>query len=116
MPSAPVLAGQIGLVVGVANKRSISWGIAKAAAAEGATIALTYQNERPAENVNELAATLQDPAVLPCVVTRDDELDALFQAINDRYHRLDFIVHGAAFAEREDLERPFLHTSRAGFA
>jgi enoyl-[acyl-carrier protein] reductase I len=116
MPAEPVLSGQIGLVVGVANKRSLSWAIANAAASQGATVVLTYQNERLAENVHELAATLRDAAVLPCDVAHDDQLDALFQAIDERYQRLDFVVHGAAFAERDDLTRPFLHTSRAGFA
>jgi enoyl-[acyl-carrier protein] reductase I len=116
MPSAPVLSGQIGLVVGVANKRSIAWSIAKAATSEGATIVLTYQSDRLAENVQELAAELTGALVLPCDVTQDDQLDAVFAAIDEKFSRLDFVIHGAAFAEREDLDRPFLHTSRAGFA
>ena len=116
MPSAPVLSGQIGLVVGVANKRSIAWAIARAAASEGATIAITYQSDRLAENVQELAADLTNPLILPCDVTRDDQLDAVFAAIDERHSKVDFVIHGAAFAEREDLDRPFLHTSRAGFA
>ena len=116
MPAEPILNGQIGLVVGVANKRSIAWAIARAAAAEGATLALTYQNERLAENVQELAATLADPQILPCDVARDDQLDALFDAVRAKHGKLHFVIHGAAFAEREDLDRPFLQTSRAGFA
>ena len=114
----PVLAGKVGLIVGVANKRSIAWAIAQAAVAEGATIVLTHQGERLEENVRELAATL--PAgtadlLLPCDVTSDSEMDAVFSAIGEKHGGLDFLVHGAAFADREDLARPFYETSRDGF-
>ncbi|HET9369930.1 MAG TPA: enoyl-ACP reductase [Vicinamibacterales bacterium] len=114
-PIGPVLSNQVGLVVGVANKRSLAWAIARAAAGEGASIALTYQNERLEENVRELAAALTDPMILPCDVNDDAQLDAVFHAIADRHGGLDFVVHGAAFADREDLSRPFYETSRAGF-
>jgi enoyl-[acyl-carrier protein] reductase I len=116
MPSAPVLSGQVGLVIGVANKRSIAWAIARAAASEGASVVLTYQSERLGENVRELAAELDASLILPCDVTQDEQLDAVFAELDARYSKLDFVVHGAAFAEREDLDRPFLQTSRAGFA
>jgi enoyl-[acyl-carrier protein] reductase I len=106
----------VGLVVGVANKRSISWAIARAAAAAGARLVLTYQGARLEENVRELAATLDDPLVVPCDVTNDAEIDALFAAIAARHGRLDFVVHGVAFAHRDDLDRPFVETSREGFA
>jgi enoyl-[acyl-carrier protein] reductase I len=109
------LAGKVGLVVGVANKRSISWAIADAVARAGASLALTHQNERLEENVRELASTLADPLVLPCDVANDAEIDALFQAIVERFGRLDFVVHGAAYADRDDLARPFVDTSREGF-
>jgi enoyl-[acyl-carrier protein] reductase I len=109
------LAGKAGLVVGVANKRSLAWGIAQAAAAEGASLALTYQGERLEENVRELAASLQDPLILPCDVTNDSEMDAVFSAVSSRFGGLDFLVHGAAYALREDLARPFVETSREGF-
>jgi enoyl-[acyl-carrier protein] reductase I len=114
----PVLAGKVGLIVGVANKRSIAWAIAQAAVAEGATIVLTHQGERLEENVRELAATL--PAgtadlLLPCDVTVDAEIDNVFSAIGEKHGGLDFLVHGAAFADREDLARPFYETSRDGF-
>ena len=108
-------AGKVGLVVGVANHRSLSWGIAKAAAAEGASLVLTYQGERLQENVQELSAELQEPLILPCDVTSDEQMDAVFAAIAAKYGGLDFLVHGAAFAEREDLARPFSETSREGF-
>jgi len=111
-----VLQGKVGLVVGVANKRSLSWAIAQAAGAQGASLALTYQGERLEENVRDLSEGLTDPLILPCDVTNDDQLDAVFAAIDAKHGGLDFVVHGVAFADREDLARPFSETSRAGFA
>jgi enoyl-[acyl-carrier protein] reductase I len=113
--SAPALSGKVGLVVGVANKRSLAWAIAQAAAREGARLALTYQSERLEENVRELAAVLPDPLIVPCDVTDEAQLDAVFAAIQQQHGGLDFVVHGAAFAERDDLSRPFSQTSREGF-
>jgi|SRR6185503_18543241 len=110
------LAGKIGLVVGVANKRSLSWAIAQAAAAHGASLVLTFQGERLEENVRELAAETADPLILPCDVTNEGQMDAVFAAIDAKHGGLDFLVHGVAFADREDLARPFSETSRAGFA
>jgi len=110
-----VLTGKVGLIVGVANKRSIAWAIAQAAAAEGASLVLTYQGERLEENVRELAAELENPLILPCDVTDDDQMDAVYKEISARFGGLDFLVHGAAFADREDLARPFYETSREGF-
>ena len=109
------LSGKTGLIVGVANKRSIAWAIAQAAAAAGARLAVTYQGERLEENVRELAAGLQEPLLLPCDVTSDAQMDALFQAIDRDFGGLDFLVHGAAFAPREELSAPFVQTSREGF-
>src|SRR4051812_8282368 len=109
------LTGKTGLVIGVANKRSIAWAIAQAAATAGARLAITYQGERLEENVRELAAGLQDPLVLPCDVTDDAQIAALFEAIEREFGGLDFLVHGAAFAPREELSAPFVQTSREGF-
>jgi enoyl-[acyl-carrier protein] reductase I len=109
------LAGQVGLIVGVANKRSIAWAIAQAAAADGASLVVTHQNERLEENVRELAATLSNVSILPCDVTNDQQLDTLFAEIDRAHGGLDFLVHGAAYALREDLSAPFLQTSREGF-
>jgi enoyl-[acyl-carrier protein] reductase I len=109
------LAGQVGLLIGVANKRSIAWAIARAASAEGASLVLTYQNERLEENVRELAATITNVTVLPCDVSSDEQLDALFAEIERMHGGLDFVVHGAAFALREELSAPFVETSREGF-
>jgi enoyl-[acyl-carrier protein] reductase I len=109
-------AGKHGLVVGVANKRSIAWAIAQSAAAAGARLALTYQDERLRENVEELAATLAPaPLVVPCDVARDLQVDALFERIDGEFGGLDFVVHGAAFAPRAELTVPFVQTSRDGF-
>jgi len=109
------LTGKTGLIVGVANKRSISWAIARAAAAAGARLAVTYQGERLEENVRELAAALTDPILLPCDVTDDAQIAAVFAAIDRDFGGLDFLVHGAAFARREELSSPFVETTREGF-
>jgi enoyl-[acyl-carrier protein] reductase I len=109
------LEGKTGLIVGVANKRSIAWAIAQAASAEGASLVLTYQNDRLAENVRQLAATLPNVTVLPCDVASDEQIDATFASIAQQRGGLDFLVHGAAFAQPEALKAPFSQTSREGF-
>jgi enoyl-[acyl-carrier protein] reductase I len=110
------LTGKVGLVVGIANKRSLSWGIAQAASRKGATLVLTYQG-RFEEHVNELAETLTPrPLVLPLDVQNDAEIDAVFARIRQEHGGLDFLVHGVAFANRDDITNPFIQTSRAGFA
>src|SRR5689334_17612129 len=109
------LAGKHGLIVGVANRRSISWGIAQAAAAAGARLALTYPTPRLEENVRELAAQLENTVVLPCDVSSDDQIAGLAQSLDSEFGGLDFLVHGAAFAPAEDLKHPTLETSREGF-
>lgn len=109
------LTSKVGLIVGVANKRSIAWAVAQAASAEGASLVLTYAGERLEENVRELAATLPNVTVLPCDVTDDAQIDALFENIQTQHGGLDFMLHGAAYALREDLAAPFSQTSREGF-
>jgi len=109
------LSGKHGLVVGVANKRSISWAIAQAAAAAGARIALTYPSERLEENVRELAQKLENPLVLPCDVSSDQQIETLAAHLDREFGGLDFFVHGAAFAPAAELSNPFLQTSREGF-
>jgi len=109
------LSGKVGLVVGVANKRSLSWAIAQAAAEAGATVVLTYQG-RFEEHVGELADTLNPrPLVLPLDVQQDAEIDAVFSRIQQEYGGLDFLVHGVAFANRDDITNPFVQTTRDGF-
>src|SRR5215467_11398354 len=109
------LADKHGLIVGVANKRSISWAIAQAASAAGARLALTYPNERLEENVRELAATLKDAVVLPCDVTSDGQIEALTASLDRDFGGLDFCLHGAAFAPQAELSEPFSKTTREGF-
>lgn len=110
------LAGRTGLIVGVANKRSLAWSIAQQADAAGARLVLTYQNERLKENVEELASSLtMPPALLPCDVSRDEDIARLFEMLSGQIDGLDFMVHGAAFAPREALSAPFLETSREAF-
>src|SRR5918994_5427298 len=101
------LNGKHGLVVGVANKRSIAWAIAEAASRAGARLAVTYQGERLEENVRELCAGLTDPLILPCDVGDDAQIAALFSGIEEKFGGLDFLVHGAAFAPREELASGF---------
>jgi enoyl-[acyl-carrier protein] reductase I len=108
-------AGKTGLIVGVANKRSISWAIAQAVAARGARLALTYQG-RFEEHVNELSQGLaHPPLVLPCDVAVDADIESVFARVDQEFGGLDFVLHGAAFAPREELIGSFLNTSREGF-
>jgi enoyl-[acyl-carrier protein] reductase I len=109
------LSGKLGLVVGVANRRSISWAIAQAAAAAGARLALTYPSERLEENVRELAGQLDNPLLLPCDVTDDTQIAELATALGRDFGGVDFLVHGAAFAPKTELDSPFIQTSREGF-
>jgi enoyl-[acyl-carrier protein] reductase I len=109
------LTGKHGLVLGVANKRSISWAIAQAAARAGARLALTYPSERLEENVRELGATLDNAVVLACDVTDDRQLASLAPELDAAFGGLDFVVHGAAFAPASELQNRFVQTSRDGF-
>jgi enoyl-[acyl-carrier protein] reductase I len=104
-----------GIVFGVANKRSIAWAIARRAAEQGARLALTFQGERLEENVRELAQTLKDPLVLPCDVTKDEEIEAVFKQVGGEFGGLDFVVHGVAYALKEELEGEYVNTSREGY-
>jgi enoyl-[acyl-carrier protein] reductase I len=110
-----LLEGRLGLVLGIANKRSLAWGIAQSVSREGARLAVTYQGERLEANVRELAAQLKDPVILPCDVTRDEDLDTLAASVKKELGGLDFVIHAVAFALREELEGLFLDTSREGY-
>src|SRR5712692_4371281 len=111
----PDLSNKHGLIVGVANKRSISWAIAQAAAATGARLALTYPSERLEENVRELAGKLENPLLAPCDVASDQQITELAATIDREFGGLDFFVHGAAFAPADALSHPFIETSRESF-
>ena len=110
-----LLDGKTGIIFGVANKRSIAWAIAQALAREGMRLAFTYQGERLKESVEALTATLPDALLLPCDVTSDAEIDAVFAEVGEKLGRLDALVHAVAFAPREDLENDFVKTSRDGY-
>jgi enoyl-[acyl-carrier protein] reductase I len=111
-----VLAGKVGIVVGVANKRSIAWAIAQAWRHAGATLAFTYQGERLKENIEELAGTFgADTLMLPCDVTRDEEIAQVFAVTGRKFGKLHLLLHSVAFAPREALEGTFLNTSREAF-
>jgi enoyl-[acyl-carrier protein] reductase I len=109
------LSGKHGLVVGVANKRSIAWGIAQALGNSGARLALTYQGERLEENVRDLSASLAAPLIMPLDVADDQQIADVAAAIDREFGGLDFLVHGAAFAPQAELKNPFVETSREGF-
>ena len=109
------LDGRYGIVLGVANKRSIAWAIAQSLAGAGMRLAFTYQGDRLKENVEELAATLRGSRVYPCDVSSDADIEAVFSSVSRDFGALDTLVHSVAFAQREDLEGDFVATSREGF-
>jgi len=110
-----LLEGKTGLIMGVANKRSIAWGIANAANKAGARLVLTYQNDRLGENVRDLAPQLNDPILLPCDVASDEQIQVLAARIGEEVGHLDFVVHALAYAPREALEGMYADTSREAF-
>jgi enoyl-[acyl-carrier protein] reductase I len=110
------LAGKLGLVVGVANKRSIAWAIAQAWHKAGARLAFTYQGERLKENVEDLAGTFgADTPILECDVTKDEHIERVFREVGGRLGRLHLLLHSVAFAPREALEGDFVNTTREAF-
>ena len=104
-----------GLIVGVANHRSLAWGIARSTAREGAELALSFQNERLQRNVAKLASQLPGTITLPLDVADEEQLEGAVATVLKEFGRLDFLVHAVAFALREDLEGDFVSTSREGF-
>lgn len=110
-----LLKGKRGLVMGVANDRSIAWGIAKAAAAQGAELAFSYQGEAFGKRVQPLAQTLGSDVLLDMDVTDDASLEAGFAALAERWGRLDFLIHAIAYSNKDELTGRFVDTSRANF-
>lgn len=110
-----LLEGKLALVLGIANRWSLAYAIAQAFSREGATLALTYLGERQKQSILELSDDLNLAATLPCDVTKEEELSGLTESLHALGRPLDAVVHSLAFANREDLARPFVETSRAGF-
>ncbi len=110
-----LLEGKLALVLGIANKWSLAYAIAEAFAREGATLALSYLDERQKVSIEELSQGWDVAAVLPCNVTKDEELAGLTASLRGLGRPLDAVVHSLAFANRDDLSRPFVETSREGF-
>jgi len=109
------LAGRVAVVFGVANKRSIAWGIAQKLQEAGAQLVITYQNERLAQEAADLIAGLPGAQAFQCDVSKDDEIERLFAELQSRYGRVDVLAHSVAFAPAEELRREFVQTSREGF-
>ncbi len=121
VPSAGVatgnlMAGKKGLIMGVANNRSIAWGIAKAAAAQGAEIALTYQGDALKKRVGPLSAELGTQFIMPCDVTDPASMDAVFAELQSTWGKLDFLVHAIAFSDKSELDGRYVDTSEKNFS
>jgi enoyl-[acyl-carrier protein] reductase I len=111
-----LLTGKLGIVFGVANKRSIAWAIAQAWHRQGANLAFTYQGERLKENVEELAGTFgADTPLIECDVTKDDQIARVFAEVGRKFGRLHLLLHSVAFAPKDALEGEFVNTSREAF-
>ena len=115
VPTGKLMAGKRGLIMGVANNRSIAWGIAKAVAAQGADVALTYQGDALKKRVVPLAEELGSSLVLPCDVTDAASMDAVFAELKAKWGRLDFLVHAIAFADKAELDGRYVDTTEKNF-
>lgn len=111
-----LMSGKRGLIMGVANNRSIAWGIAKGAAAQGASIAFTYQGEALRKRVEPLAAEVGSDTVLPCDVTDPDSIDAVFSTLRESWGSLDFVVHAIAYSDKAELDGRYVDTSQDNFS
>ncbi len=110
-----LMTGKRGVIFGVANDKSIAWGIARQLSAAGAELAFTYLNEALEKRVRPLAESLDSTIILPCDVQNEEEMSAVFGELKKQWGKIDFVVHAIAFANREDLKHPFSQTSREGF-
>ena len=111
----PLMSGKRGLVMGVANDRSLAWGIAKAVGAQGAELAFTYQGEALEKRVRPLAASLGSSLLLDCDVTDEASVDKVFATLSERWKTLDFVVHAIAFSDKEELKGKYVETTRPNF-
>ena len=113
--SPQIMAGKRGLVMGVANDRSIAWGIAKEAHAHGAELAFTYQGDSLERRVRPLAESVDSEIILPCDVSDDDSIDTAFSKLAEHWDKLDFLVHAIAYSDKDELKGKYLNTSRHNF-
>jgi enoyl-[acyl-carrier protein] reductase I len=113
--AAKLMAGKRGIVFGVANNRSIAWGITKACRDQGAEIALTYQGDAIKKRVEPLAAEIGSKLVLPCDVTDEPSVEAVFKALSDAWGTIDFLVHAVAFSDKQELDGRYVDTSKDNF-
>ncbi len=109
------LKGKTGVVLGVANKRSLAWACAKSLADAGMRLAFTYLGDRLEKTVRELAAEIPNSVVLPCDVTKPEEVTELFEKLKEEFGYLDTVLHAIAFAKREELQGDFYHTTKEGY-
>lgn len=114
--SNQLMTGKRGLIMGLANDKSIAWGIAKACADAGAELAFSYQGDALKKRVNPLAAQLGSEIVLPCDVSDEASVDALFAALEEKWGKLDFVVHAIGFSDKNELRGRYVDTSRENFA
>lgn len=110
-----IVSGKKALIMGVANERSIAWGIAEALHREGAELAFTYAGETLEKRVRPLAESIGSKVILPCDVSREEDIDTCFNAVNDAFGGLDMLVHSIAFANKEELKGMLINTSKDGF-
>ena len=110
-----LMTGKRGLIMGVANDRSIAWGIARAAHAHGAELGFTFQGEALEKRVRPLAQSIGSDTVVPCDVADDESIDGVFRAIEERWGKLDFLVHAIAYSDKDELKGQYLNTSRDNF-
>jgi enoyl-[acyl-carrier protein] reductase I len=110
-----LMTGKRGIIIGLANDKSIAWGIAKQLRSAGAELAFTYLNEALEKRVRPLAESLDANIILPCDVQKEEEMVAVFDTIKEQWGEIDFVIHAVAFANREDLKKPFSETSLSGF-
>ena len=114
--SSALMAGKKGLIMGVANDRSIAWAIAQAASSHGAELAFTYQGEALEKRVRPLAQSLGNDFLMPCDVTDEDSMDAVFATLKERWGRLDFLLHAIAYSDKDELKGKYLDTTAGNFA
>ncbi|CAD0185529.1 Enoyl-[acyl-carrier-protein] reductase [NADH] FabI [Ruegeria sp. THAF57] len=113
--SNQLMAGKRGLIMGLANDKSIAWGIARALSEAGAELAFSYQGDALKKRVDPLAAQLGSEIVLPCDVSDEESIDALFTALSEKWGKLDFVVHAIGFSDKNELRGRYVDTSRANF-